>query len=155
VVAINHRNISWGPRCAHRPRPRSDCQDQPSRSTSSFQRYPLFFPYFPFIWTPTKNILLFSLSRLKNPPCGEALPYDPGPTKSTPSLTVTFSTISSGYFIDSSLLYPWISLVRVQYVKHEDSILDHEFVGLMVGIELWCQYEYPFKVWLVDLLGNC
>jgi hypothetical protein len=30
--------------------------------------------------------------------------------------------------------------------------LGHGFVGLMVGIELWCQYEYLFKVWLVDLL---
>jgi hypothetical protein len=72
----------------------------------------------------------------KDPPCGEALPFDPGPSEGIPGLTATSSTISSGYFIDSSPFYPWISFVRVQCVKHEDSILGHGFVGLMVGIEL-------------------
>jgi hypothetical protein len=43
-------------------------------------------------------------------------------------------SIPSGYFIDSSSLSPWISLPRVHNVKDEDPILDHGFVGLMVGI---------------------
>jgi hypothetical protein len=34
------------------------------------------------------------------------------------------------------LFSPWISLPRVHNVKDEDSILDHGFVGLMVGIVL-------------------
>jgi hypothetical protein len=82
---------------------------------------------------------LFSLSLSQGErylPCGEAPPFDPRPTEGIPSLTATSSTISSGYFINSFHLYPWISLVRVPYVKHEDSILDLGFVGLMIGIEL-------------------
>lgn len=94
-------------------------------------------PSHPFICTPTKNTSPPFLSQgEKDPPCGEALPFDPGPSEGIPGLTATSSTISSGYFIDSSPFYPWISFVRVQCVKHEDSILGHGFVGLMVGIEL-------------------
>jgi hypothetical protein len=46
-----------------------------------------------------KNTPLLSLSQEeKGPPCGEALPFDPGPTEGIPNLTVTSSSIPSGMF---------------------------------------------------------
>jgi hypothetical protein len=67
---------------------------------------------------------------------GKALPFDLGPTEGIPGLTATSSSIPSGYFIDFSSLSPWILLPRVHNIKDEDSILDHGFIGLMVGIVL-------------------
>jgi hypothetical protein len=89
--------------------------------------------------TTTENTSLSSLSLSqgeKDPPCGEALLFDPDPNQGISSLTAMSSSIASGYFIDSSPTYPRISFIRVQCLKHEDSILNHGFVGLMVGIEL-------------------
>jgi hypothetical protein len=84
-----------------------------------------------------KNTSPLSLSQEeKNLPWGKALPFSPGANKGIPGLTATSSSIPSVYFIDSSSLSPWISLPRVHNVKDEDSILDHGFVGLMVGIVL-------------------
>jgi hypothetical protein len=99
-------------------------------------------------------LLSLSLSRRRGPLLGKALPFDPGSTKGIPGLTVMSSSIPSRYFIVSSPP-PWISLPRVHKVKDEDLILDHGFIGLMLGIVPLCQYESLFKVWLVDLLGKC
>jgi hypothetical protein len=63
---------------------------------------------------------------------GKVLPFDPGPTEGIPILSPMSSSIPSGYFIDSSPLSPWISLLRVHKVKHEYLILDRGFIGLMV-----------------------
>jgi hypothetical protein len=69
------------------------------------QPYLLLLSSYPFICTPTKNTSRLFLSQgEKDPPCGEALPFDPGPTEGIPDLTATSSTISFGYFIDSSPL---------------------------------------------------
>jgi hypothetical protein len=81
-------------------------------------------------------LLSLSLSRRIGPPLGKALPFYPGPSEGIPGLTTMSSSIPSMYFIDSSPLSPWISLPRVYKVKHEDLILDHGFIGLIVGIVL-------------------
>jgi hypothetical protein len=62
--------------------------------------------------------------------------FDSGLAEGILGLTAISSSIPSGNFIDSSSLSSWISLPRVHNVKDEDSILDHGFIGLMVGIVL-------------------
>jgi hypothetical protein len=86
--------------------------------------------------THKKHFILLSLSRRRGSPLGKVLPFDPYPAEGIPRLSMTSSSIPSGYFIDSSPLSPWILLPRVHKVKHEDLILDHGFIGLMVGIVL-------------------
>jgi hypothetical protein len=77
-------------------------------------------PHSPSFDYPRKT-LPFSLSQGEEDlPCGEALPFDPGATEGIPGLTVTSSSIPFEYFIDSLFLYPWILLLMVQSVKHED-----------------------------------
>jgi hypothetical protein len=101
---------SW----SDRPYTQSDHLVRPSRSKAASRPYLLHVPSYSFICTPTKNTSPPFLSQgEKNPPYGEALPFDPGPTEGISGFTTTSSIISSGYFIDSLPLYPWISFVRV------------------------------------------
>jgi hypothetical protein len=98
------RQVLYGTR-SDRPCPRSDRLVRPSRSNLLGQPYLLLLSSYLFICTPTKNTSPLFLSQgEKDPPCGEALPFDPSPTEGIAGLTATSSTISSGYFVDSSPL---------------------------------------------------
>jgi hypothetical protein len=83
---------------------RSDRLVRLSRSNLLVNLISSFFLPTPSFAHPQKTHLLSFSQGEKDSPCGEALPFDPGPTEGIPGLTATSSTISSGYFIDSSPL---------------------------------------------------
>jgi hypothetical protein len=123
-----------------RPWSRSDCLGCQWDPIPFISAYPFLLPPTPSFEPKQKTPLSLSQGE-NNLSWGKALPFDLGPTEGIPGLTATSSSIPSGYFFDFSSLSPWILLPRVHNIKDEDSILDHGFIGLMVGIVLWCQYE--------------